>query len=166
MDIKVVYIQDLFKITGNINYHLGYSCEKPSSKRKMKLNILSNPSHLEAVNPVVEGKAAAKQFFQNDTTRSKVMPVLIHGDASFAGQGVVYESVTMSKLPKYHTGGITNQIGFTTDPEDGRPGQYCTEVMKSTGAPIFHVNGDDPDAVCWIFKLAAEWRQTWHDDCC
>lgn len=114
---------------------------------------------------------------------NSVMSVLVHGDASFAGQGVVYESITMAALPKYKTGGtvhviLNNQIGFTTDPEDSRyaltppptaysrrrPGLYCTDVAKTTQAPIFHVNGDDPDAVCWAFKLAAEWRQTFHTD--
>jgi len=156
--------------SGDVKYHLGTSYDRPTRQgKKVHLSLVANPSHLEAVNPVVEGKVAAKQFFINDTEHSTVMPVLIHGDASFAGQGVVYETATLSKLPHYKTGGsihviINNQIGFTTNPGDGRPGQYCTEVMKSTGAPIFHVNGDDPDAVCWIFKLAADWRQKFHDD--
>eukprot|EP01124_Arcella_intermedia_P024163 TRINITY_DN4007_c0_g1_i1.p1 TRINITY_DN4007_c0_g1~~TRINITY_DN4007_c0_g1_i1.p1 ORF type:complete len:1016 (-),score=165.40 TRINITY_DN4007_c0_g1_i1:37-3084(-) len=157
--------------SGDVKYHLGTSFDRPTRQgKKVHLSLVGNPSHLETVNPVVEGKVAAKQFYTKDTNGSKVMGVLIHGDASFAGQGVVYETVTLSKLPKYRTGGtihviINNQIGFTTDPTDSRPGYYCTEVMKSTGAPIFHVNGDDPDAVCWVFKLAAEWRQAWHEDC-
>lgn len=156
--------------SGDVKYHLGTSCDRPTRNGKqIHLSLVANPSHLEAVNPVVEGKVYAKQFFKHQSKKEKVVSLLIHGDASFAGQGVVYETITMAGLPKYCTGGtvhviINNQIGFTTNPEDLRPGQYCTDVAKSAGAPIFHVNGDDPDALCWVMKLAAEWRQTFLKD--
>eukprot|EP01125_Pyxidicula_operculata_P002765 TRINITY_DN125_c0_g2_i1.p1 TRINITY_DN125_c0_g2~~TRINITY_DN125_c0_g2_i1.p1 ORF type:complete len:997 (-),score=267.81 TRINITY_DN125_c0_g2_i1:88-3078(-) len=156
--------------SGDVKYHLGTSYDRPTRNGKnIHLCLVANPSHLEAVNPVVEGKVAAKQYYSKDKEQKKVMAVLIHGDASFVGQGVVYESIQMSGLPKYTTGGtlhviINNQIGFTTDPVDSRPGQYCTDVMKSAGAPIFHVNADDPDMVIWVMKLAVEYRQTFHDD--
>jgi 2-oxoglutarate dehydrogenase E1 component len=126
---------------------------------------------LEAVNPVVEGKARCKQYYKGDTKGDKVMSIQIHGDAAFPGQGVVYESINMSGLPDYSTGGtvhvvINNQIGFTTDPRFSRSGIYCTDPVKINGAPIFHVNGDDPEAVVRCMKLAAEYRSTFHSDVC
>jgi len=156
--------------TGDVKYHLGVSCVRPTrSEKRVYLSLVPNPSHLEAVDPVVEGMTAARQYSKNDTTQSKVMSVLIHGDGSIAGQGVVYETITMSGLPKYTTGGtihviINNQISFTTDPIDECPSEYCTDVALTNGAPVFHVNGDDPDAVSFIFRLAAEWRQTFNKD--
>lgn len=155
--------------SGDVKYHLGTSCDHTTKKGELiHLSLLANPSHLEAVNPVVEGVVAAKQNLRGGN-RNEVMSVLVHGDASIAGQGVVYESITMSHIPKYTTGGtmhvvLNNQIGFTTDPEDSRPGTYCTDVAKAVGAPIFHVNGDDVDAVCWVFKLAVMYRQKFNAD--
>ncbi|KAL0429457.1 UNVERIFIED_CONTAM: 2-oxoglutarate dehydrogenase, mitochondrial [Sesamum radiatum] len=125
--------------------------------------------HLEAVDPVVIGKTRAKQYYSNDVERTKNMGVLIHGDGSFAGQGVVYETLHLSALPNYTTGGtihivVNNQVAFTTDPRSGRSSQYCTDVAKALSAPIFHVNGDDVEAVVHVCELAAEWRQTFHSD--
>eukprot|EP01125_Pyxidicula_operculata_P002764 TRINITY_DN125_c0_g1_i1.p1 TRINITY_DN125_c0_g1~~TRINITY_DN125_c0_g1_i1.p1 ORF type:complete len:976 (-),score=270.64 TRINITY_DN125_c0_g1_i1:145-3072(-) len=156
--------------SGDVKYHLGTSYDRPTQNGKIvHLSLVANPSHLEAVNPVVEGKVAAKKYYKGDSEGKSVMSVLIHGDASFVGQGIVYETIQMSGIKKYSTGGtvhviINNQIGFTTDPIDSRPGQYCTDVMNTAGAPILHVNGDDPDAVIWAVNLAVDWRQTFHED--
>lgn len=130
---------------------------------------MSNPSHLEAVNPVVEGKTKCKQYYKKDFNHDKVLAIQIHGDASFAGQGVVYETINMSGLPGYTTGGtihviINNQIGFTTDPKFARGGTYCTDLIKGTDTPVFHVNGDDPEAVVYVMELAAEWRHKFKKD--
>lgn len=124
---------------------------------------------MEAVNPVVEGKAKCKQYYKKDFSHDKVLSIQIHGDASFAGQGVVYETVNMSGLDGYTTGGtihviINNQIGFTTDPKLARGGKYCTDLIKGTDTPIFHVNGDDPEAVVYVMKLATEWRHQFKKD--
>nr|KYP75446.1 hypothetical protein KK1_008176 [Cajanus cajan] len=137
--------------------------------RRIHLSLVANPSHLEAVNPLVVGKTRAKQYYSNDVDRKKNMGVLIHGDGSFAGQGVVYETLHLSALPNYTTGGtihivFNNQVAFTTDPKSGRSSQYCTDVAKALNAPIFHVNGDDVEAVVHVCELAAEWRQTFHSD--
>ena len=137
-------------------------------RRSMHLALLL-PSHLEAVNPVVQGKARAKMHYKGDSTGHTVMPVMLHGDAAYAGQGVVYETACMSNLKNYHAGGtvhivVNNQIGFTTDPECSRSTKYCTALATAYGAPIFHVNADDVDAVVRVFNLAVEWRQTWHTD--
>lgn len=156
--------------TGDVKYHLGTSYDRPTrSGKKVHLSLLANPSHLEAVNPVVEGKARAKQYYLGDADGSKVMTIQIHGDASVAGQGVVFETINLSGLPHNSTGGtvhivINNQVGFTTDPRMSRGGMYCTDVMKSTGAPVFHVNADDPEAVIQVCRLAVEWRQTFKKD--
>jgi len=158
------------KASGDVKYHLGVSYLRPTRKgQEIYLSLLANPSHLEAVNPVVEGKVAAKQYYSGDAKKDKWLSLLIHGDGSFAGQGVVFESLMLSGLPKYTTGGtvhviVNNQVSFTTDPADARPGEYCTDVALTNEAPIFHVNGDDPDAVCWVFQLAADWRQKFHKD--
>jgi len=130
---------------------------------------VANPSHLEAVNPIVEGKVRAEQFYRGDTEGKKAMSVLLHGDAAFAGQGVVYETMGMSELPDYTTRGTihivaNNQIGFTTDPRYSRSSPYCTDVGRVVNAPIFHVNADDPEAVMLVANIAAEWRATWHRD--
>ncbi|CBI31715.3 unnamed protein product, partial [Vitis vinifera] len=137
--------------------------------RRIHLSLVANPSHLEAVDPVVVGKTRAKQYYSNDLDRTKNIGVLIHGDGSFAGQGVVYETLHLSALPNYTTGGtihivVNNQVAFTTDPRSGRSSQYCTDVAKALNAPIFHVNGDDMEAVVHVCELAAEWRQTFHSD--
>eukprot|EP01098_Paradermamoeba_levis_P004044 TRINITY_DN1770_c0_g1_i4.p2 TRINITY_DN1770_c0_g1~~TRINITY_DN1770_c0_g1_i4.p2 ORF type:complete len:1018 (-),score=360.70 TRINITY_DN1770_c0_g1_i4:247-3300(-) len=152
--------------SGDVKYHLGTSYDRPTVHgKKIHISLLPNPSHLEAVDPVVMGKAKAKQFYMggDETARGSVMPLLLHGDAAFSGQGVVYECFDMTNLPNYGVGGIVhvivnNQIGFTTDPKAGRSWSYPTEVAKTVEAPIFHVNGDDPEAVVKCFKLAAEWR--------
>ncbi|KAI9128126.1 hypothetical protein K1719_001119 [Acacia pycnantha] len=156
--------------TGDVKYHLGTSYDRPTrGGKRIHLSLLANPSHLEAVNPVVLGKTRAKQYFSNDSDRSKNMGILIHGDGSFAGQGVVYETFHMSALPNYTTGGtihlvFNNQVAFTTDPSFGRSSKYCTDVAKALDVPIFHVNGDDVEAVVHACQLAADWRQTFHSD--
>jgi len=156
---------------GDVKYHLGYeSIVTTSGGAKIGISLAPNPSHLEAVNPVVEGKARAWQRRLNDTAeRRKVLPVLIHGDASFSGQGIVAETLNLSQLEGYRTGGtihiiINNQIGFTTSPVDGSSSQYCTSVAKMLGSPIFHVNGDDPIAAVTTMQLAFEFRQQFQKD--
>eukprot|EP00696_Hemimastix_kukwesjijk_P006091 gnl/Hemi2/17707_TR5840_c0_g1_i1.p1 gnl/Hemi2/17707_TR5840_c0_g1~~gnl/Hemi2/17707_TR5840_c0_g1_i1.p1 ORF type:complete len:1038 (-),score=383.14 gnl/Hemi2/17707_TR5840_c0_g1_i1:38-3151(-) len=164
-------MQDAWTGSGDVKYHLGTSCDRVlSSGKRIHVSLVANPSHLEAVDPVVEGKARAKQFVLGDSKRDKVMSLLLHGDASFAGQGVIYETISLSGLRHYTTGGtihvvVNNQVGFTTDPHDARPGMYCTDLMKMGDVPIFHVNGDDPEAVVYVSQIAAEWRQTFHKDC-
>ncbi|KAG9146631.1 hypothetical protein Leryth_014645 [Lithospermum erythrorhizon] len=161
---------DLYTGTGDVKYHLGTSYDRPTrGGKRIHLSLVANPSHLEAVDPVVVGKTRAKQYFSNDVDRTKNMGILIHGDGSFAGQGVVYETLHLSALPNYTTGGtihivVNNQVAFTTDPKSGRSSQYCTDVAKALSAPIFHVNGDDVEAVVHACELAAEWRQTFHSD--
>lgn len=156
--------------TGDVKYHLGTSYDRPTrGGKRIHLSLVANPSHLEAVDPVVVGKTRAKQYYSNDKERKKNLAVLIHGDGSFAGQGVVYETLHLSALPNYTTGGtihmvVNNQVAFTTDPMSGRSSQYCTDVAKALNAPIFHVNGDDLEAVVHACELAAEWRQTFQSD--
>ena len=156
---------------GDVKYHQGYDAMvTTSTSAKVGISLAPNPSHLETVCPVVEGKARAWQRKLNDTKeRRKVLPVLIHGDASFAGQGVVAETLNLSQLEGYRTGGtihiiINNQIGFTTSPIDGASSQYCTSVAKMLGSPIFHVNGDDPIAAVTTIQLAFEFRQQFQRD--
>jgi 2-oxoglutarate dehydrogenase E1 component len=156
---------------GDVKYHLGYeSVVTTSTGSKIGISLAPNPSHLEAVDPVVEGKARAWQRRLNDTNeRSKVLPILLHGDASFIGQGVVAETLNLSQLQGYRTGGtvhiiINNQIGFTTSPVDGASTPYCTGTAKMLGVPIFHVNGDDPIAAVATIQLAFEFRQQFHKD--
>ncbi|HEX7192828.1 MAG TPA: multifunctional oxoglutarate decarboxylase/oxoglutarate dehydrogenase thiamine pyrophosphate-binding subunit/dihydrolipoyllysine-residue succinyltransferase subunit [Thermoanaerobaculia bacterium] len=156
--------------SGDVKYHLGADgMHQAPGESFMKLTLASNPSHLEAVDPIVEGMARAKQKLAGDTHRALVLPVLIHGDAAFAGQGVVAETLNMSQLHGYRTGGtihlvINNQIGFTTGPESARSSVYATDVAKMVQAPIFHVNGDDPEACIRAVKLAYEFRQQFHKD--
>ncbi|XP_012076079.1 2-oxoglutarate dehydrogenase, mitochondrial [Jatropha curcas] len=156
--------------TGDVKYHLGTSYDRPTrAGKRIHLSLVANPSHLEAVDPLVLGKTRAKQYYTNDLDRTKNMAVLIHGDGSFAGQGVVYETLHLSALPNYTTGGtihivVNNQVAFTTDPRSGRSSQYCTDAAKALNAPIFHVNGDDMEAVAHVCELAAEWRQSFHSD--
>lgn len=156
---------------GDVKYHLGFESQLRNSRQEsIRLFLTANPSHLEAVNPVVEGRARARQRLLDDTEhRRKVVPVLIHGDAAFAGQGIVSEVLNFSQLPGYRTGGtihfvINNQIGFTTDPSEARSSLYCTDVAKMIEAPIFHVNGDDPQAVVRAMDLALEYRQQFSKD--
>lgn len=155
---------------GDVKYHTGYSSEvvTPSGKR-VNLKLAPNPSHLEAVNPVVEGFLRAKIDRMYDGDNSKVLPILIHGDAAVAGQGIVYEVTQMSKLDGYTTGGtihfvINNQVGFTTDFGDARSSIYCTDIAKIIDAPQLHVNGDNPEAVVFCVKLAIEYRQRFKKD--
>jgi 2-oxoglutarate dehydrogenase E1 component len=156
--------------SGDVKYHLGAEGQHESPNgATMKLSLASNPSHLEAVDPVVEGMVRAKQKLIGDKNRSLVIPVLLHGDAAFAGQGVVAETLNLSQLKGYKTGGtvhvvINNQIGFTTDPEAARSSTYATDVAKTVQAPIFHVNGDDPEACVRAIKLAYDFRQQFHRD--
>jgi 2-oxoglutarate dehydrogenase E1 component len=159
------YIPDTVAGDGDVKYHLGYeSILTTTTGAKVEVRLAANPSHLEIVNPVVEGKARARQRIRGDAKeRRKVMPVLIHGDAAVAGQGIVAETLNFSQLPGYRTGGtvhfvINNQIGFTTDPSDSRSTRYCTDIAKLVEAPIFHVNGDDPEAVCMVAQLAVDFR--------
>merc|ERR1719322_448396 len=157
--------------SGDVKYHLGTYVERLNrvTNRNIRLSVVANPSHLEAVNPLGEGKVRAEQFYRGDTEGKKVMGLILHGDAAFAGQGVVYETMGMSELPDYSTKGTihivaNNQIGFTTDPRYSRSSPYCTDVGRVVNAPIFHVNADDPEAVMLVSNIAAEWRATWHRD--
>ncbi len=164
------YQPNLVNGDGDVKYHLGYESTRTLAGGEVSVRLASNPSHLEAVNPVVQGKARARQRILEDTVERKmVLPVLIHGDAAFAGQGVVAETLNMSQLPGYRTGGtlhiiINNQIGFTTLPADARSSRYCTDVAKMVDVPVFHVNGDDPEAVCFVAALAADFRQEFKRD--
>jgi len=157
-------------VSGDVKYHMGYSSDLVTDLgNKIHLSLTPNPSHLEAVNPVVAGKTRAKQDLAKDDGRCRVMGVLIHGDAAFCGQGVVAESLVMSGLEHYNVGGIfhivtNNQVGFTANPKDGRPGRYATEVAKVVGAPIFHVNGDDVEAVVFATRVASEYRDRFGKD--
>lgn len=155
--------------SGDVKYHKGYSTIRNIDGQDVKLTLAFNPSHLEAVNPVVQGMARAKaeQWFDNDY--SNICPIIIHGDAAISGQGIVYEQLQMSNLPGYEVGGtihivVNNQVGFTTHYKDGRSTIYCTDVAKSTFCPVFHVNGNDPEAVIHAIELATEFRQKYHRD--
>ncbi|KAM3834723.1 2-oxoglutarate dehydrogenase-like, mitochondrial isoform 1-T1 [Vipera latastei] len=157
--------------SGDVKYHLGMYHERINrvTNKKITLSLVANPSHLEAVDPVVQGKTKAEQFYRGDTEGKKVMSILLHGDAAFAGQGVVYETFHLSDLPSYTTNGtihvvVNNQIGFTTDPRMARSSPYPTDVARVVNAPIFHVNADDPEAVMYVCKVAAEWRNTFNKD--
>ncbi len=154
---------------GDVKYHLGASANREFDKNLVHISLTDNPSHLEAVNPIVLGQVRAKQFFHNDKERKKVIPVLIHGDAAFAGQGVVAECFAMSGLPGHNTGGtihiiVNNQIGFTTAPRFARSSPYPSDLAKMVQAPILHVNGDDPEAVVHCAKIATEFRQKFNRD--
>ncbi|KAM9307271.1 2-oxoglutarate dehydrogenase complex component E1 isoform 2-T2 [Pholidichthys leucotaenia] len=157
--------------SGDVKYHLGMHHRRVNrvSDKYITLSLVANPSHLEAVDPVVQGKTKAEQFYCGDTEGKKVMSILLHGDAAFAGQGIVYETFHLSDLPSYTTHGtihvvVNNQIGFTTDPRMARSSPYPTDVARVVNAPIFHVNADDPEAVMYVCKVAAEWRNTFHKD--
>jgi len=156
--------------SGDVKYHIGYSSDTiTKAGNKVHLSLAYNPSHLEAVNPVVAGTVRAKQDVKGDVARKKVMGVLIHGDAAFCGQGVVSESLIMSGLEAYDVGGIlhiisNNQLGFTANPEDQHPGRYTTEVAKIVNAPIMHVNGDDIESVIFVTDLASKYRHKFGRD--
>lgn len=160
---------DDMDIAGDVKYHMGHSSDRVTEGKKLHLSLMCNPSHLETVDPLVAGKVRSIQDLLGDKDRNKVMGVLIHGDAAFSGQGVVPETLTLSELEGYKTGGtfhlvINNQVGFTTDYVKARKSRYPTEVAKIVQAPIFHVNGDDPEAVARVTKLAAEYRKTFQKD--
>ncbi|MFM8842940.1 MAG: multifunctional oxoglutarate decarboxylase/oxoglutarate dehydrogenase thiamine pyrophosphate-binding subunit/dihydrolipoyllysine-residue succinyltransferase subunit, partial [Actinomycetota bacterium] len=156
--------------SGDVKYHLGtYGDFVTESGEKTKIYLAANPSHLEAVNPVLEGIVRAKQDKKNVKSVFTVLPILIHGDAAFAGQGVVSETLNMSQLRGYRTGGtihvvINNQVGFTTSPESARSSRYSTDIAKMIQAPVFHVNGDDPEACVRVARVAFEYRQTFNKD--
>ncbi len=155
--------------TGDVKYHLGASSNREFDGNLVHVSLTDNPSHLEAVNPVVLGQTRAKQFFHKDKERKKVIPILIHGDAAFAGQGVVAECFAMSGLPGHNTGGtihiiINNQIGFTTSPRFARSSPYPSDIAKMVEAPIIHVNGDDPEAVVYAARIATDFRLRFNRD--
>ena len=154
---------------GDVKYHLGASSNREFDGNSVHVSLTDNPSHLEAVNPVVLGQTRAKQFFHKDKERKKVIPILIHGDAAFAGQGVVAECFAMSGLPGHNTGGtihiiVNNQIGFTTSPRFARSSPYPSDIAKMVEAPIIHVNGDDPEAVVYAARIASDFRLKFNRD--
>ena len=163
---------DLQKLkgSGDVKYHKGFSCDVRTPSGNVHVALAFNPSHLEIVNPVVEGSVRARQERRDDATGIKVMPVLIHGDSAFAGQGVIQETLQMSQARAFYTGGtvhviVNNQVGFTThDPRDTRSTLYCSDVAKMIEAPILHVNGDDPESVVFAARLALEYRMKFHKD--
>lgn len=156
--------------SGDVKYHLGTSTDREFDGINVHMSLVPNPSHLEAVNPVVLGKVRAKQTMRDDLAQhEQVLPVLLHGDAAFAGQGIVWECLGFSGVPGYNTGGcihfiVNNQVGFTTSPKFARSSPYPSDVAKGVQAPIFHVNGDDPEAVTFACKMAIEFRQRFHRD--
>ena len=154
---------------GDVKYHLGFSTDVQTPGGVVHLSLAFNPSHLEIITPVVLGSVRARQCRRQDKARREVMSVLLHGDAAFAGQGVVAESLELSKLRGFRTGGtihivVNNQIGFTVNPHDARSSTYCTDIAKIVQAPILHVNGDDPEACCLATEIAVEYRNTFHED--
>jgi 2-oxoglutarate dehydrogenase E1 component len=170
-EFEGTYPQDYADGGGDVKYHKGYSSERTMrGGKRVNLALASNPSHLESVNGVVLGRTRAKQRLRGDgEERKKVMPILIHGDAAMIGQGVVAECLNMQGLEGYTVGGtvhvvINNQIGFTTPPEEGRTSEYCTDVGKIVGAPVLHVNGEEPESVIWAGRLAAAYRQRFGKD--
>jgi 2-oxoglutarate dehydrogenase E1 component len=156
--------------SGDVKYHKGFSSDLKTVSGNVHVALAFNPSHLEVVNPVVEGSVRARQERRGDALGDKVLPVQIHGDAAFAGQGVVMETLQLSQARGFYTGGsvhviINNQVGFTTsDPRDARSTLYCSDVAKMIEAPIFHVNADDPEAVCFVTRFALEYRMKFHKD--
>ena len=156
--------------TGDVKYHMGFSSDVGTEGGTMHVALAFNPSHLEIVGPVVQGSVRARQERRHDKVGNRVLPIIIHGDAAFAGQGVVMETFSMSQSRGYSTKGavrivINNQIGFTTSQwQDARSTLYCTDIAKMVGAPIFHVNGDDPDAVLFMTQIALDYRMTFHKD--
>ncbi|MCB1310202.1 MAG: 2-oxoglutarate dehydrogenase E1 component, partial [Leptospiraceae bacterium] len=161
---------DAEEVAGDVKYHMGYSSDVAAlTGENVHLSLAFNPSHLEVINPVVLGSVRARQTRGNDKERTRYLPVIIHGDAAFAGQGINYECLNMSGLEGYRVGGalhiiVNNQIGFTTLPEEGRSTPYCTDLAKMLQAPIFHVNGDDPEACYRAVQLCLEWRQVFRTD--
>ena len=155
--------------SGDVKYHLGTVQDRITrSGKSIRLSLVANPSHLEAVNPVVTGKTRAKQRYAKDHDGDKSIPILLHGDAAFSGQGICYETMGLANLYRYTCGGtihivVNNQIGFTTNPQENRSSPYCTDIGKQ-GNPVFHVNGDDPESVVRVCEMALEFRQKWKKD--
>ena len=164
------YVPENIDGDGDVKYHLGFITKRKTTEgHEVEIRLAANPSHLEAVNPVVEGKARARQRIIGDLERKRVLPILIHGDAAIAGQGIVSEVFNFSQLKGYRTGGtihivINNQIGFTTNPDEARSSRYCTDVAKIVEAPIFHVNGNDPLATIAAIEAAFDYRQNFASD--
>ncbi len=155
--------------SGDVKYHLGARNEREFDGKKIVVSMAFNPSHLEAVNPVIEGLARAEQDMLGDTNRERVVPIVVHGDAAVVGQGVVAETVNLSQIAGYKTGGtlhliINNQLGFTADPPESRSSQYCSDIALSIQVPVFHVNGDDPEACLRVTQIACEYRRTFKKD--
>jgi 2-oxoglutarate dehydrogenase E1 component len=169
-DFEEAWVEDFLEGGGDVKYHRGYSSDNTTTGGKpIRLTLSPNPSHLEFVSPVVLGRCRAKQRLGDDGKRRKCVPILMHGDAAFSGQGVVAECFNFANLAGYTVGGtihivINNQIGFTTNQKDSFSGRYCTEIAKMIEAPIFHVNGDDPEACAWVAQLALEFRQQFRTD--
>jgi len=156
--------------SGDVKYHMGFdSTYTTAAGANVRLLMAPNPSHLEFVNPIVEGMTRGRQDLKYERDRKKALALLIHGDAAFIGQGIVVETINLCRVPGYTTGGtlhivINNQVGFTTNPEEGKSTTYCTDMAKAVGAPVFHVNGDDPEACCWVTRLALEFRERFQRD--
>jgi 2-oxoglutarate dehydrogenase E1 component len=163
------FIPDSLNLPGDVKYHLGSSSDVEINGKKIHITLTHNPSHLEAVSPVVLGRVRAKQNFFQDAKRQKVMAILLHGDAAFSGQGSVMETLALSNVEAYKVGGTVhvitnNQIGFTTNAQSGRSSRYCTDIAKMISAPILHVNGDDPEAVAYAANIASEYRLKFQKD--
>lgn len=163
------YIPDSFEGSGDVKYHKGFSSRVKTSSGTVQVDMPPNPSHLESVDPVVEGEVYAKQILRKDESKQKVLPILVHGDAAISGQGVCYETMQLYDLPGYSTGGtihivINNQIGFTTLPKDGRSTHYCTDIARTFRSPVFHVNAEDPEGCVYATLLAIELRQKYRCD--
>uniref|UniRef100_A0A914ZWH0 2-oxoglutarate dehydrogenase, mitochondrial n=1 Tax=Parascaris univalens TaxID=6257 RepID=A0A914ZWH0_PARUN len=157
--------------SGDVKYHLGVCVDRfnSESQRSVKIAVVANPSHLEAVGPVVLGKVRAELFYGGDVKADRTMAIMMHGDAALCGEGVVMETFNLNNLKAYTVGGcihvvINNQVGFTTDPRSSRSSPYCTDIGRLLGCPIFHVNSDDPEAVIYVCNVAAEWRRTFKKD--
>jgi 2-oxoglutarate dehydrogenase E1 component len=169
-EFEEAWSEDFIAGGGDVKYHQGYSGARVTSGgHAVHLTLAANPSHLEYINAVVLGRTRAKQRQRHDAAREKVVPVVLHGDAAFPGQGIVAECFNMMRLDGYTVGGtlhvvINNQVGFTTNPRDLFSGRYCTDLAKMADAPIFHVNGDDPEACVWVARLALEYRQAFKND--
>jgi 2-oxoglutarate dehydrogenase E1 component len=167
------YMESEFSYSSDVKYHMGTSADHQyPDGRKVHLALVPNPSHLEAVDPVAAGKVRAKQFFSGnrEEDKKKHMCVILHGDAAFAGQGIVYETMQLAKVPDFDIGGtihviVNNQVGFTTNPANARSTMYSSDLGKAFDVPIFHCNGDDPLSVCSAFEMAVEWRQEYGQDC-
>ena len=163
------YLPDAVDGDGDVKYHMGFSADVSAPGGSVHVSLAPNPSHLEAVNPVVEGRVRAKQRLHGDAERIRGVPILIHGDAAMAGQGMVMETLNLANLHGYRTGGtihvvVNNQIGFTTNPRDARSTQYCTDIAKFIQAPIFHINAEDVDACVRLAEMALDYRQEFKSD--